>query len=112
MNKDSLNNIITKDKKVIDDLSSDKENIEETSIYYNKFKNNTISLNNNSINNIEIKNKFEYQYQKLQKKQRLKLKLLIFFYILSGCFLLIHSFHYIFSRNVRDKYNNKLYLYI
>ena len=106
MNKDSLNNNIT------NDTLSDRESIQESSIDDNTIKNNTISLNNNSINNIEIKNKFEYQFQKLQKKQRVKLKLLIIFYILSGCFLLFHSLHYIFSRNVRDKYNNKLYLYI
>ena len=100
MNQDSLNNnIINNNKKVLDDIPSDRENIQESIIHDDKLKNNNISLNNN----IEIKNKFKYQYEKVQKKHKLKIKLLFIFYILLGCFLLLHSFHYIFSRNVRDK---------
>ena len=98
MNKDTLDN-----KNNIDEISSDRENIHENIVFNDKFQNNTFSLNNNSNNNKGINNQYVYQFQKIEKKSRLKLLLSIIFYLLSGCFLLFHSFHYIFSRNVRDK---------
>ena len=106
MNTDSLNNIIINNKNIVDDIPSDRENIPGI----NNPKNNNISLNENYFNKFKINNIYEKKYNNIQTKNQRKQKLLIILYLLLGCILLVHSVHYLFSRNlINNNYYNIFY---
>ena len=98
MNKDNKYYEILHNKKSLDQILSQKKNIIQV------MKKNE---NKNCINNLQLNksNKIEENKQIIKCKNNTTEKIHIIFYGLLGFVILLHLFHFIFSKNVSYKYN-------
>ena len=98
MNKDNKYSGILTNKKSLEQILSQKKNIKEV-LKKSQNKNNSNNLNINKNNRIEENKKI------IKRKNNTAEIIHIIFYGLLGYIILLHLFHFIFSKKVSNKYN-------